>query len=165
MKKYCASAKWWPMPAGEMTVASMLLMPDETYEEGARNAQQMLAVLRLYDDFLARHRIRPEFFCKYREKVALQRSLRTLHSLQGTVTRKYRRHAAPISEHRFTGEYPSNLSYRVYWVLICKRCGRKVMRLIFYLLKFLFFSNINVIPFKIVPLCSYTPMETFSHFW
>ena len=26
--------------------------------------------------------------------------------------------------------------------------------------KFLFFSNINVIPFKIVPLGSYTPMET-----
>ena len=40
------------------------------------------------------------------------------------------------------------------------RCGRKVMRLIFYFPKFLFFSNINVIPFKIVPLGSYTPMET-----
>jgi hypothetical protein len=34
------------------------------------------------------------------------------------------------------------------------------MRLIFYLPKFLFFSNINVILFKIVPLASYTPMET-----
>ena len=33
------------------------------------------------------------------------------------------------------------------------------LRLIFYLPKFLFFSNINVIPFKIVPLDSYTPME------
>jgi len=35
------------------------------------------------------------------------------------------------------------------------------MRLICYLQKFLFFSNINVIPFKIVPLGSYTPMEMF----
>jgi hypothetical protein len=34
------------------------------------------------------------------------------------------------------------------------------MRLIFYLPKFLYFSNINVIPFKIVPLGSYTSMET-----
>ena len=34
------------------------------------------------------------------------------------------------------------------------------MKLIFYLPKFLFFSNTNVIPFKIVPLSSYTPMET-----
>ena len=30
----------------------------------------------------------------------------------------------------------------------------------FLFTKFLFFSNINVIPFKIVPLGSYTPMET-----
>jgi hypothetical protein len=35
------------------------------------------------------------------------------------------------------------------------------MRLIFYLPKFYFiFSKINVIPFKIVSLGSYTPMET-----
>jgi hypothetical protein len=93
-----------------MTVVSMLLLPDETYEQGARNAEEMLAVLRLYDDFLARHRIRPEFFCKYREKIALQRSLRTLHSLQCTVTRKRRRHAGAASEHRFTGEYRDTLS-------------------------------------------------------
>ena len=38
-------------------------------------------------------------------------------------------------------------------------CGRKVMGLIFYLPKFLFFSNINVIPFKMVSFGSYTPME------
>ena len=39
--------------------------------------------------------------------------------------------------------------------------GRKVMRLIFYLSVFcFFFLNINVIPFKIVPLGSYTPLET-----
>ena len=41
---------------------------------------------------------------------------------------------------------------------ICTRCGRKVIRLIFYLTTF--FSNINIIPFKIVPLGSYSPMET-----
>ena len=40
------------------------------------------------------------------------------------------------------------------------RCGSKVMRLIFCLPKFLFFSNINVIPFKIIPLGSYAPTET-----
>ena len=40
-------------------------------------------------------------------------------------------------------------------------CGRKVMKLIFYLQKFLFFTNITVIPFKIVSLGSYTPMEMF----
>ena len=34
------------------------------------------------------------------------------------------------------------------------------MRLIVYLPNFLFFSNINVIPFKIVPLGNYPPMET-----
>ena len=34
------------------------------------------------------------------------------------------------------------------------------MRLIFYLPKFLCFSNINIIPFKIVPLGSYTSKET-----
>ena len=50
--------------------------------------------------------------------------------------------------------YPTgNSSYKV-----CKLS--KVMRLIFYFQKFLFFSNINVIPFKTVPLGSYTPMET-----
>jgi hypothetical protein len=38
------------------------------------------------------------------------------------------------------------------------------MRLISYLPKFSFFSNINVIPFKIVPLGSYTLMETFQFF-
>ena len=38
--------------------------------------------------------------------------------------------------------------------------GRKIKTLIFYIPKFVFLSNINVIPFKIVPLGSYTPMET-----
>ena len=35
--------------------------------------------------------------------------------------------------------------------------GRKVMRLIFYLLEFLFLSNIDVIPFKIVALDGEVP--------
>ena len=43
---------------------------------------------------------------------------------------------------------------------VLTRCGRNVMRLILYLPKFLFFSNVKVIPFTIVPLGSYTPMET-----
>lgn len=106
MNSFCGGTTPRLPTAGEdMTVASMLLLPDETYEEGARNAQEMLAVLRLYDEFLARHRIRPEFFCKYREKVALQKSLRTLHSLQGTVAPRRRKHAGATSEHRFTGKY------------------------------------------------------------
>jgi hypothetical protein len=40
------------------------------------------------------------------------------------------------------------------------RRGRKLKRLIFYFPKFLFFSNTNVITFKIVLLGSYAPMET-----
>ena len=39
------------------------------------------------------------------------------------------------------------------------KCGRKVMRLILYLPRFLF-SNMKFIPIKIVPLGSYTPIET-----
>ena len=42
----------------------------------------------------------------------------------------------------------------------CTRSVNQVMRLVFYLPKFLFLSNINVIPFIIVPLGNYTPMET-----
>ena len=38
-------------------------------------------------------------------------------------------------------------------------CGRKVMRLIFFLLWILFFLKIKVIPFKIVLLVSYTATE------
>lgn len=52
-----------------------MLLPDETYEKRAVAAGHLLAVLRAYDDFLARHRIRPEFFCRYREKEALQKRL------------------------------------------------------------------------------------------
>ena len=38
------------------------------------------------------------------------------------------------------------------------RCARKVMRMMFLITKVFIFSNINVIPFKTVPLGSYTPM-------
>lgn len=41
------------------------------------------------------------------------------------------------------------------------RYVRKVMRLIFYKPKFLIFSSgNNIIPFKVVPLGSYTPVES-----
>ncbi|RZF39455.1 hypothetical protein LSTR_LSTR000976 [Laodelphax striatellus] len=47
-----------------------MLLPDQTYEE----ASAELAVL---FSFLARHRIRPEFFCRYRQhlRVCQQRNL------------------------------------------------------------------------------------------
>lgn len=45
--------------------AFVMLLPDETYEQNARAAGHLLAILRVYDDFLARHRIKPEFFCRY----------------------------------------------------------------------------------------------------
>lgn len=45
--------------------ASGMLLPDETYEESAAAACHLLAMLRVYDDFLARYRIRPEFFCRW----------------------------------------------------------------------------------------------------
>lgn len=48
-----------------------MLLPDETYEQNARAAGHLLAVLRVYDDFLARHRIKPEFFCRYGEKIGI----------------------------------------------------------------------------------------------
>jgi hypothetical protein len=44
-------------------------------------------------------------------------------------------------------------------IIVYKEC-QKSNETHFYLPKFLFFSNINVIPFKIVPLGSYKPMET-----
>ncbi|KAG8247604.1 hypothetical protein J6590_101478 [Homalodisca vitripennis] len=45
----------------------MLLLPDQTYEEASR---EFLTVAKLCDDFLAQYRIRPEFFCRYRERLA-----------------------------------------------------------------------------------------------
>ncbi|KAF5298984.1 hypothetical protein FQA39_LY11616 [Lamprigera yunnana] len=52
-----------------------MLLPDETYEQNTATAGHLLAVLRVYDDFLTRHKIRPEFFCRHKEKEALQKKL------------------------------------------------------------------------------------------
>lgn len=61
-----------------------MLLPDETYERGVVKgvferpldnrkkdndpenvaAEQLLRVLQAYDEFLAKYRIRPEFFCR-----------------------------------------------------------------------------------------------------
>uniref|UniRef100_A0A1Y1LI47 Myosin motor domain-containing protein n=3 Tax=Photinus pyralis TaxID=7054 RepID=A0A1Y1LI47_PHOPY len=67
-----------------------MLLPDETYEQNTAVAGHLLAVLRVYDDFLARHRIRPEFFCRHREKEALQKRLSQVLQV---ATRRYRRRA------------------------------------------------------------------------
>jgi hypothetical protein len=53
-----------------------MLLPDETYEECAQSCRQLLELLRDYDDFLRRHRIRPDFFCRYNEKMLLQKTLK-----------------------------------------------------------------------------------------
>ncbi|CAH0772420.1 unnamed protein product [Bemisia tabaci] len=51
-----------------MTVA--MLLPDQTYKE--QECEEV--VLQACDQLLARYRIRPEFFCRFRENVAaLQR--------------------------------------------------------------------------------------------
>ncbi|XP_046742392.1 uncharacterized protein LOC124409043 [Diprion similis] len=75
----------------------MMLLPDETYEERSASrrsssasngnadslednednedvvdAAKALADLKRCDDFLKRHNIRPEFFCRHRERLALQ---------------------------------------------------------------------------------------------
>lgn len=59
-----------------------MLLPDETYEARSTNvliadvdeieAAKALAALRRCDEFLKRHGIRPEFFCRHRERLALQ---------------------------------------------------------------------------------------------
>lgn len=67
-----------------------MLLPDETYEERSSSsrrssypsgisveideveAAKALAAFRKCDEFLKRHGIRPEFFCRHREKLALQ---------------------------------------------------------------------------------------------
>ncbi|XP_039312629.1 unconventional myosin-IXa isoform X1 [Solenopsis invicta] len=59
-----------------------MLLPDETYEARSSNAliadldeieaAKALAALRRCDEFLKRHGIRPEFFCRHRERLALQ---------------------------------------------------------------------------------------------
>ncbi|XP_076282010.1 unconventional myosin-IXb-like dachs isoform X2 [Lasioglossum baleicum] len=66
-----------------------MLLPDETYEERSSSsrrsscpnvladideveAAKALAAFRKCDEFLKRHGIRPEFFCRHRERIALQ---------------------------------------------------------------------------------------------
>ena len=66
-----------------------MLLPDETYEERSSSsrrsfcpsslaevdeveAAKALAAFRKCDEFLKRHGIRPEFFCRHRDKLALQ---------------------------------------------------------------------------------------------
>lgn len=59
-----------------------MLLPDETYEARSSSAliadvdeieaAKALAALRRCDEFLKRHGIRPEFFCRHRERLALQ---------------------------------------------------------------------------------------------
>ncbi|XP_043256295.1 unconventional myosin-IXb [Colletes gigas] len=73
-----------PYPAG-----MGMLLPDETYEERSSSsrrsscpnvladideveAAKALAAFRKCDEFLKRHGIRPEFFCRHRERLALQ---------------------------------------------------------------------------------------------
>lgn len=78
---------WWSWrsyPAG-----MGMLLPDETYEERSSSsrrsscpnvladideveAAKALAAFRKCDEFLKRHGIRPEFFCRHRERLALQ---------------------------------------------------------------------------------------------
>lgn len=68
-----------------------MLLPDQTYEEHGTSqskstcsvndildeiddvqVEKTLAAFRKYDEFLKRYGIRPEFFCKHREKLALE---------------------------------------------------------------------------------------------
>lgn len=67
-----------------------MLLPDETYEERSSSspssyqndlifsgvneavAAKALSAFRKCDDFLQRYNIRPEFFCRHQERIALQ---------------------------------------------------------------------------------------------
>lgn len=83
-RKEDAEETWRIYPAG-----MGMLLPDETYEERSSSsrrsscpnvlvdideveAAKALAAFRKCDDFLKRHGIRPEFFCRHRERLALQ---------------------------------------------------------------------------------------------
>jgi hypothetical protein len=68
---------------GTIIAAMGMLLPDETYETRSSSsvliadvdeieAAKALAALRRCDEFLKRHGIRPEFFCRHRERLALQ---------------------------------------------------------------------------------------------
>lgn len=71
-----------------IVLSSVMLLPDQTYENRSYTCRSLstgdifdishgkiektLAVLHKCDEFLKRYRIKPEFFCKHREKLALQ---------------------------------------------------------------------------------------------
>ncbi|KAK9305960.1 hypothetical protein QLX08_003197 [Tetragonisca angustula] len=78
---------WWSW--GSYPAGMGMLLPDETYEERSSSsrrsscpnvladideveAAKALAAFRKCDEFLKRHGIRPEFFCRHRERLALQ---------------------------------------------------------------------------------------------
>ncbi|KAK1119065.1 hypothetical protein K0M31_013572 [Melipona bicolor] len=78
---------WWSW--GYYPAGMGMLLPDETYEERSSSsrrsscpnvladideveAAKALAAFRKCDEFLKRHGIRPEFFCRHRERLALQ---------------------------------------------------------------------------------------------
>lgn len=77
IQDYCERTDRRGSPAG-----MGMLLPDETYEERSPNvliadvdeieAAKALAAFRRCDEFLKRHGIRPEFFCRHRERLALQ---------------------------------------------------------------------------------------------
>ncbi|KAI4483428.1 hypothetical protein M0802_013401 [Mischocyttarus mexicanus] len=83
-----AGSRDWP---ANLEPGMGMLLPDETYEERSSfnsisntttedlfddideyEAAKALAVLQKCDDFLKKYGIRPEFFCKHRERLALQ---------------------------------------------------------------------------------------------
>ncbi|KYM77527.1 hypothetical protein ALC53_12021 [Atta colombica] len=76
-----------------------MLLPDETYEARSSNAliadvdeieaAKALAALRRCDEFLKRHGIRPEFFCRHRERLALQAWLLERSKLYSAVKNQH----------------------------------------------------------------------------
>ncbi|XP_032669499.1 unconventional myosin-IXb isoform X1 [Odontomachus brunneus] len=81
-KKDCIIIIRGPSNRGGAPAKMGMLLPDETYEARSTNvliadvdeieAAKALAALRRCDEFLKRHGIRPEFFCRHRERLALQ---------------------------------------------------------------------------------------------
>lgn len=69
-------------PGSDFPAEVGMLLPDETYEARSSSAliadvdeieaAKALTALRRCDEFLKRHGIRPEFFCRHRERLALQ---------------------------------------------------------------------------------------------
>ncbi|XP_017767408.1 PREDICTED: unconventional myosin-IXb [Eufriesea mexicana] len=81
--------QWWWWSRRSYPAGMGMLLPDETYEERSSSsrrsscpnvladideveAAKALAAFRKCDEFLKRHGIRPEFFCRHRERLALQ---------------------------------------------------------------------------------------------